>query len=375
MRSVVGSVPHRVRPQCGQHLLVRRLLLDRPLSANALAALDHERGEERGLNGSDGQNDENRRPVPFPRARGSMENLGASRQTLLRQAPTLELPPVDHGRVFGDFAIRKPGTTRLAEHSHQQPTRVRTLRRELHRGAADDPVTDPISGDSVHRHRCGVRHARDHVSGVERLPAPVSPKGRQDHERLLRQLSQASQQRRVRPVLQHLELHATQQGRQIVNGLRRHGRIHLRGPGDDIDALRVGLESPGERERLREWQGDSPPRHVRRQRGEIDHRLERVAVHDRNAGKDLIEPLHGELQCHGALRDHGVDAKPSVLLGDVGSEIRPALSVSEPIEVEHLLVDLDPFRQLAPQHPLELARERNDARRLRVVTVQHQNPL
>jgi hypothetical protein len=47
--------------------------------------------------------------------------------------------------------------------------------------------------------------------------------------------------------------------------------------------------------------------------------------------------------------------------------------VAEPIEVERFLVHLDVPRPLGAQHTVELAREPYDARRLRIMRVQHED--
>ncbi len=206
-------------------------------------------------------------------------------------------------------------------------------------------------------------------------PRLVAREGRKDGDGTRRQSAQALEQGRVRPVLPHHELHPADERSHIPHGGGKHDGVVGRRASDEDDSLRIGLKGARHLERRGERQEMVSSRHVRRQGREVDHRLEREAVHDGDAREASAHPLGGELQGPRSLRQDGVEAEPAILLDDVVDELLPALILGKAIEIQKLIVEHDARGRLGSNDRVQRVGESHNSRRVGIMAVEHQHAL
>ena len=207
------------------------------------------------------------------------------------------------------------------------------------------------------------------------LPAPVAREARQDGDGTRRQRAHALEQGRVRPVLPHHELHPAEERSHIPHGGGKQEGVGRRRACDEDDPLGIGLKSARQLERRGERQEMVSSRHVLRQGREVDHRLEREAVHDGDAREASAHPLGGELQGPRSVRQDGVEAEPAILLDDVVDELLPARILGEAIEIQKLIVEHDARGRVCSNDRVQLAGESHNSRRVGIMAVEHQHAL
>ena len=251
--SVADSSPSSAtRPRCAssRRWSTARASLSRSASLRPAspAALDQQPSDQHRLQQEHAEGGENGCPIARPDRRRAEEDLGAPRQSVLGQAPALQLPPVGDQRRGGRLhpgALARPeragGHARAGDpcacRRPRNPSRHhRRFRRRPSRARSRTPARTSLT--------C---KAGDEVSGIELPSALVPREGREDHDRPRWDVTETVDERSVGPILQHIQLHPVQERGDLVERHREQEGVQGRGPAHHHDALRIRLQRPRQR--------------------------------------------------------------------------------------------------------------------------------
>ena len=182
---VGGEVGHRAVAPFGLH--------EPGLGTPATSPLDEQRANEQAL-AEERAGDTGGLPLVIgPEVRLTIEHRAALRQPFLVNAPTPQLPPIEHQRGCR-LGKRRDRRNRLAfEHADCETGRLLCLNAVANEIAAHDPLAQPHFGGPKRRRVRGPGDKPQDIGGHHRPPKDVRAVAGEDHHAVVRQRGQALQ--------------------------------------------------------------------------------------------------------------------------------------------------------------------------------------
>jgi hypothetical protein len=144
---------------------IDRLLLGAPPPR----MLQKKRADQRRLEQDDCGTRQDHRPVLLPERRRLEAHLRASREARLRDAPAVELPPVEGEHLHLDHRVRARNAFPL-EHAGSDPSRCGADLPRIEERPADDPFAELALEHPEHRRSRSLAHGGERLIALVRHP-------------------------------------------------------------------------------------------------------------------------------------------------------------------------------------------------------------